>query len=153
MGDRSPIPDPQSPILNPVPPSPAIEIAAWLACLAFVMWLANQGKTFLSGLREQPPPAQTYQPKGDYAFRSELRDIEVRFETNRKLESEQADRNSAALFEKLESLRLEIKSDNKALHGRINGIESETHGNTVASNQQNQILQRIQDRLDKPAHN
>ena len=49
-----------------------LDIAGWLGCFVFVIAGMNQVFRFLAHFREQPPPSQTYQPKGDYATRTEL---------------------------------------------------------------------------------
>ena len=133
-----------------MPPAPtSLELAGWIACLAAAMWILNQGMTLVSRFKESPPPAQTYQIRGDYALRSELRECECRWENNRIKEAESLQANLTAVFEKIEDLRLESKSDGKSLHSRINAIEKGTEGNTVALNSQNQLLLHIQARLDK----
>jgi hypothetical protein len=133
-----------------MPPTPtSIELAGWVACAGAILWILNQGMNFIGRFKEQPPPSTTYQVRGDYTLRSELREIENRSEDNRLKEAAQVERNTVALFEKIESLRLEFKSDGKSLHGRINSIEKATEGNTVAMQSQNQLLQHIQARLDR----
>ena len=132
-----------------MPAPTSLELAGWIACLGAFLWIANQGMILMGRLKESPPPSTTYQVRGDYALRSELRDIEHRFEDNRLKEAELLQSNLTAVFEKIEDLRLESKNDGKSLHARINAIEKGTEGNTVALNSQNQLLLHIQARLDK----
>lgn len=56
------------------------QIGVWLGCLAAMALLANQLFKLLDRFKENPPPRDTYQLKGDYAARSELMRLEEKLD-------------------------------------------------------------------------
>jgi hypothetical protein len=100
----------------------SLHVGGWLAALFFLIGGWNQVEKFFDRRKEIPPPAATYQLKGDYAIRQEL--VELRHELGSQLHSLDAE---------LSGLRAELKKDKddllavgehriEKLHGRINDV-------------------------------
>lgn len=61
-------------MLCQIPVPTELQFAAWIACAGGVLWILNQGKKFISGFQEQPPPNQTYATKQEVAeLKNEMR--------------------------------------------------------------------------------
>lgn len=54
----------------------SLEIGGWIGCLFFLAAGVNQVLKVIDRTKEQPPPRDTYQVKGDYVTRRELDAIE-----------------------------------------------------------------------------
>jgi hypothetical protein len=116
---------------------PPVELAAWTACLAFLLMLFNQlvkAKQALLGEKRQtlvsPQPLEIkevsgYVTEGDY-------------------------RNRLALLEKqIDEIRLDRKTDVGALHEKFNGVAREVAELGAAVELQNQRLAQIDAKLDR----
>lgn len=103
-------------ILGQVPQVSATELGQWLFCAACVLVILNYAMSFwkniTGGLKETPPPAQTY------VQRTICKLLHIGIE---KKISEQSERIEKA-EEDTHSLRLEMKNDVKGIHDRINEV-------------------------------
>ncbi len=108
--------------LSAMPLPISIEIGGWISVLFFLVGGWNQVEKFFDRRKEAPPPAVTYQLKGDYATRQEL--LELRHELSAQLH---------CLDAEVTGLRAELKKDKEdllaagehraeKLHGRINDV-------------------------------
>jgi len=102
--------------------TPPVEIAAWLACLFFAVALANGIMKLVHYTRSKPSAldvqqdvAGKYQPKGDYATKADLGNLELRItamsqasDLSRHELRNHIDASVTKLGERVESLREEI---------------------------------------------
>lgn len=96
-------------MLAEVPTS--LEIGVWIGCLFFLAAGVNQVLKVIDRTKEQPPPRDTYQVKGDYVTRREFEALEKAVE---KLGDEM--KHNAEVFTAAANARAE------KLHGRIDEV-------------------------------
>jgi len=103
-------------LLGQMPAVSSSELGGWLLSAAAVAVIANQGmmfwKNISGGLKETPPPAQTYVQK------TVCKLLHIGVETKIREQSERIE----TAEENTEALRREIKDDVKGIHDRINII-------------------------------
>jgi len=86
----------------------AVQLAGWLACLAFILGLVNGGLKLVDRVKGREP----FPPNASLDARvAALERIEIESDSRRR-----------AIYEKIEALRLENKSDAEGLHDRINDV-------------------------------
>ncbi len=102
--------------------TPPVEIAAWLACLFFAVALANGIMKLVHYTRAKPSAldvqqdvAGKYQPKGDYATKADLSNLELRItamsqasDLSRHELRAHIDASVGKLGERVESIREEM---------------------------------------------
>jgi hypothetical protein len=102
--------------IGQMPAASESEIGRWLLAFAAVAVIANQGITFWKnisgGLKETPPPAQTYVQKTICKL------LHIEIDKHHREETERIDKAE----ENTEALRREIKDDIRGIHDRINLI-------------------------------
>lgn len=95
----------------------SIEIAAWLGCLVAVAMGANQIFKLFDRFKEQPPPRDTYQIKGDYVTRRELDGLE-----------KEVDALNGQFRDEVGKLRDEMKHDAEVAAAAANARAEKIHG-------------------------
>jgi hypothetical protein len=127
----------------------SLEIGGWSLVAFTVLAGLNSALKLADRFKEQPPPSTTYQPKGDYATRSEVA----------QLRSDLAGQLNA-LHTDHQSLRDEIREDKSVLlqageeragklHERINDVAEDVRGLETATELQNQSLTRMDAKIDR----
>jgi hypothetical protein len=113
------------------------ELAAWLACLAFVVMVFNQLARAKQNLLGEKRPTQILpQPL-------EIKEIS-------SFVSEADYRNRLAILEKqLDELRSDRKADAAGLHEKVNGVAREVSELAACVQLQNQRLAQIDAKLDR----
>ena len=91
----------------------SLEIGGWLACAVAVTMGANQVFKLFDRFKEQPPPRDTYQLKGDYATRREV---------------DALDKDVAELAEEIGKLRDKMNHDAEVTAAAANARAEKIHG-------------------------
>lgn len=131
--------------------TPPEGIVAWLACLAFVVMLINGVMRLIHHSRAKPSAAEVrddvagkYQPKGDYATRADVANLELRItamsqssDLSRHELRGHIDTTVEKLGTRMESLRTEMGD----LERRLNASDEQR---AIASHQRhNELLEAV----------
>ena len=131
-----------------------MEIAGWLGCLAFLIWIVNGGIGLTRSLKDKPAPADVQRESAEkFALKSEFTQ---HTEWNRR-EHENlfskiggADRAAeAACAKKHEELRAERREDMSNLYGEINEVGKKVASLEAINQLQNQRMAGMDAKLDR----
>jgi chromosome segregation ATPase len=144
--------------------NPPVEIAAWLACLAFVVMLVNQGSKAISVFRGKPEASEVERDAQQrFATKIECVDKHKRIEEeNARLWAkiggiergmrEHVDKLSdvwrARLEEQVGAMRKERQEDLGELHGKVNKVDREIGEISAQVKGISAQLERLDDKLD-----
>lgn len=107
----------------------SLELGGWIVSAWAVLGFLNQGAKFIDRFKERPPPHETYQPKGDYALRSELQQLKLDLQTHLQRQDgaiAEIASEIGAMREKMDTDKGEIlKADEERIggvHERVNDV-------------------------------
>jgi hypothetical protein len=110
----------------------SLELGGWLVCLAAVAFGANEVMKMIdrfAGKRHEiAPQPLVVQSAMEYATKEELRQLRESIAEHRR----DSDEGRRKIYDKMESIRLEVKEDIEGVHERINAISEEMPSRVVA---------------------
>ena len=134
--------------------SPPVEIAAWLACAAFVVTMVNGVTKLIRNFKDKPAPGDVQREAAErFAEKEELRHhIEWNRREHENLFSKigGVERGAAANTEKkFEERRIEHNADMRALRTDIGDIAKKVAGLETVTDLQNQHMASMDSKLDR----
>lgn len=125
----------------------AVQLAAWLGCLFFVIAMINASMKLVDRLRGHPPVEEL-----DQQIRHSSIEVQRRLEALEKLNEEAVSRRRA-MYAKMESsehrLSQEVRETTKAVQEQVGHVREEVAALKTQNDNQNRHLAHIEAKLDR----